>query len=78
MFERPCLRTLKNRTLEPRGFIQVVTGPRQVGKTTMVGQLINTSGLEDIPVLSDSLTTNNAGRLISGIHLLKQPFRGMC
>lgn len=40
MFERPCLRTLKNRTLEPRGFIQVVTGPRQVGKTTMVGQLI--------------------------------------
>ena len=41
MFERSYLQELKRRMCEPRGFIQVVTGPRQVGKTTLIGQLIN-------------------------------------
>lgn len=39
MFERSELQVLKKRTEEPRRFIQVVIGPRQVGKTTMVNQL---------------------------------------
>jgi predicted AAA+ superfamily ATPase len=39
MFERAELQTLKKRIKEPRQFIQVIMGPRQVGKTTMVGQL---------------------------------------
>ena len=39
MFERPYLQPLKNRIREPRNFIQVVMGPRQVGKTTLVTQL---------------------------------------
>ena len=32
--------TLKERILEPRKFIQVVAGPRQVGKSTLVGQVL--------------------------------------
>lgn len=40
MFERSDLQELKKRMNEPRRFIQVVMGPRQVGKTTMVNQLI--------------------------------------
>ncbi|GAB1416514.1 ATP-binding protein [Paludibacter sp.] len=40
MFERPYLQILKTRIEEPRKFIQVVLGPRQVGKTTMIRQLI--------------------------------------
>lgn len=40
MFERAHLQILIKRTLEARRFIQVVTGPRQVGKTTMVNQLV--------------------------------------
>ncbi|MCK5023858.1 MAG: ATP-binding protein [Candidatus Aenigmarchaeota archaeon] len=40
MFERPYLETLKKRIEEPRKFIQVVMGPRQVGKTTMITQLL--------------------------------------
>ena len=40
MFERAYLKTLMARITEPRKFIQVVTGPRQVGKTTMIGQLL--------------------------------------
>lgn len=39
MYERAELKTLRKRTLEPRKFIQVVSGPRQVGKTTLVKQL---------------------------------------
>jgi len=39
MFERPYLQVLKSRISEPRNFIQVVMGPRQVGKTTLVTQL---------------------------------------
>ena len=39
MFERTHLQVLTTRIQEPRKFIQVVMGPRQVGKTTMVTQL---------------------------------------
>ena len=41
MFERFELQLLKKRIKEPRKFIQVVMGPRQVGKTTLVSQLFN-------------------------------------
>ncbi len=40
MFERPYLEVLKRRIEEPRKLIQVVMGPRQVGKTTMMTQLL--------------------------------------
>jgi predicted AAA+ superfamily ATPase len=39
MFERSYIQCLKKRITEPRNFIQVVFGPRQVGKTTLVLQL---------------------------------------
>ena len=41
MFERSELQALKKRINEPRRFIQVVMGPRQVGNTTLVNQLFN-------------------------------------
>lgn len=41
MFERPHLQLFIKRIQEPRNFIQVLTGPRQVGKTTMVRQLLD-------------------------------------
>ena len=40
MFERPHLQLIADRIQEPRRFIQVIMGPRQVGKTTLVGQLM--------------------------------------
>jgi predicted AAA+ superfamily ATPase len=40
MFERSHLQTLINRINEPRRFIQVVMGPRHIGKTTLITQLI--------------------------------------
>lgn len=41
MFERSEIQVLKKRVNEPRQFIQVISGPRQVGKTTLVSQLYN-------------------------------------
>lgn len=41
MFERPHLKAIKARIEEPRKFVQVILGPRQVGKTTMVTQLLS-------------------------------------
>ncbi|AMN45514.1 ATPase AAA [Steroidobacter denitrificans] len=46
-FHRPQADTLARRLAEPRRFMQVVTGPRQVGKSTLVQQV--TEGL-DVPV----------------------------
>ena len=39
-YQRPKIQELKKRINEPRKFIQVVMGPRQVGKTTLVAQLL--------------------------------------
>ena len=39
-FKRDIVQQLRQRLAEPRCFIQVVTGPRQVGKTTAVHQAV--------------------------------------
>jgi len=39
-FSRPQAEILRKRLREPRRFIQVVAGPRQVGKTTLVHQVL--------------------------------------
>ena len=44
-FVRPQASNLRRRLLEPRRFLQIVTGPRQVGKTTLVTQVAEQSGL---------------------------------
>jgi uncharacterized protein len=46
VYKRPVFETLKKRLLEKRRFIQVLSGPRQTGKTTLARQLI---GELDIP-----------------------------
>jgi hypothetical protein len=44
-YTRPQGAALRRRLAEPRRFIQAVAGPRQVGKTTLVRQVIEKSGL---------------------------------
>ncbi|MBI2999746.1 MAG: ATP-binding protein [Deltaproteobacteria bacterium] len=39
MYKRPIYKTLLKRLREPRRFIQVLTGPRQVGKTVLARQV---------------------------------------
>src|SRR3970282_478423 len=43
-FVRPHAEILKRRLAEPRRFIQVVSGPRQTGKTTLVRTVVESSG----------------------------------
>ena len=47
--------TLKGRILEPRKFIQVVAGPRQVGKTTLVGQVLEQVSISHVTELADGV-----------------------
>ncbi|MFZ2224976.1 MAG: AAA family ATPase, partial [Candidatus Deferrimicrobium sp.] len=38
MYKRSLFQTLQSRLKEPRRFLQVLAGPRQVGKTTLARQ----------------------------------------
>jgi uncharacterized protein len=59
MFKRSAFLTLLSRLLEPRRFIQVLAGPRQVGKTTLARQVMDAAGIPahyasaDAPTLRD-------------------------
>jgi hypothetical protein len=47
MYKRPQFKALCDRLREPRRFIQVLSGPRQSGKTTLIGQV-----LKELPIPS--------------------------
>lgn len=44
MYKRQQYQIIKSRLEEPRRFLQVVLGPRQIGKTTVVKQVLNDLG----------------------------------
>ena len=60
MFERPHLQILMKRMHEPRRFLQVIIGPRQVGKTTLVRQLAAQVKIDYLFVSADSIASGNA------------------
>ena len=60
MFERKELKQLSLRLQEPRRFIQVLIGPRQVGKTTLVRQLIQQLRFPCQYVSADAVGAANA------------------
>jgi predicted AAA+ superfamily ATPase len=59
MIQRNQLETVKSRMNEPRKFIQVLMGPRQVGKTTMMKQLTEEVEIETISVSADGVINSN-------------------
>jgi predicted AAA+ superfamily ATPase len=59
MFERPHLQVLIRRIQEERKFIQVLTGPRQVGKTTLVTQLVKKMALPYLFESADAIPSAN-------------------
>ena len=60
MFERHHLQTLITKMHEPRRFLQVIMGPRQVGKTTLVTQLAVQAKIDYYFVSADSVAASNA------------------
>lgn len=60
MIERAELKILRTRLAEPRQFIQVLAGPRQVGKTTLVQQYIASLTIPYTSITADGVEANNA------------------
>lgn len=56
MFQRPVIEKIESRMKEERNFIQVIAGPRQVGKTTLVSQL-----LKKLRIPSQYISADGAG-----------------
>ena len=54
MFQRSVCQKIKVRVFEPRKFIQVLVGPRQVGKTTVIKQV-----LQQIPMMCHYVTADD-------------------
>ena len=52
--------TLKERILEPRKFIQVVAGPRQVGKSTMVEQVLERMNIPHVTEVADAINPKDS------------------
>lgn len=60
MIIRSQLQILQNRLSEPRRFIQVLAGPRQVGKTTLIGQLVEKLQVPVSSETADGVDENNS------------------
>ncbi len=56
MFKRSAYKKIFNRLKEPRRFIQVLSGPRQVGKTTMIQQVMDEIGIPGHYVSADAVS----------------------
>jgi hypothetical protein len=63
MFYRSYLETIKKRIQEPRKFIQVILGPRQVGKTTMITQLLSQLSVPNLYESADAIPVTNSAWL---------------
>ncbi len=60
MYERTVLKILQERITEPRFLIQVVMGPRQVGKTTLILQLLKQVSLGSLYESADAIPASSA------------------
>jgi uncharacterized protein len=58
---RSQLASFTERLLEPRRFLQVIAGPRQVGKTTLVKQALSKLTILDNRIAQHSVSADNPG-----------------
>ncbi len=59
MYKRAEYQTIKSRLEEPRKFIQVVMGPRQIGKTTIVKQVLKELAAPYLFYSADNVPVSN-------------------
>lgn len=72
MFQRPHIKELTARIIEPRRFIQVVMGPRQVGKTTLVNQLTKDINIQSHFVSADAVAFSDQAWLTQQWEIARQ------
>lgn len=75
MFQRFHFQPLVQRIESPRKFIQVLAGPRQVGKTTLTGQLLSMSKTPSHYVSADAVANSNAVWLNQQWEVARQKFQ---
>lgn len=63
MIERIGIQLIVERIKEPKKFIQVVVGPRQVGKTTMILQVLEKISIPHLYETADGVSENSAAWL---------------
>jgi predicted AAA+ superfamily ATPase len=63
MIQRPYIQIVKQRVEEKRKFIQVISGPRQVGKTTTVAQVTEAINMPFFSISADAVPATNQGWL---------------
>lgn len=61
MYKRLQYNILKDRMMEPRSFIQVIAGARQVGKSTMVKQVLKDITIPNTMETADSIEADDTG-----------------
>ena len=81
MYKRPQFRALFDRISEPRRFIQVLSGPRQSGKTTLIGQVLKELPVPSRYVSADALEARDPAWLgqqwnVARTELARSPGRG--
>lgn len=59
MYQRSEYQIIKSRISEPRKFIQVIIGPRQIGKSTVVKQLLQTIEAPYLLYSADDVPASN-------------------
>lgn len=64
MFKRTHFQQIRSRIEEPKRFIQVIMGPRQVGKTTLVTQLISELAIPSRFVSADAVVASDSRWLV--------------
>ena len=60
VYKRSQFETLKERIEEPRRFMQVVAGPRQVGKSTLVGQVLDEVSIPHTTEVADAVAPSDS------------------
>lgn len=74
-YQRPHYQELTNRINEPRKFIQVLYGPRQVGKTTLVIQLTQTLSIPFHAVSADAIVNANGAWIEQQWHVAREKLK---
>ncbi|MCF6271484.1 MAG: ATP-binding protein [Melioribacteraceae bacterium] len=59
-YQRPTIKTLEKRLSEKRKYIQLLAGPRQVGKTTLISQYIKTAKAPTYYVSADNQSSEGS------------------
>jgi hypothetical protein len=63
MIERAYIEQLKSRIEEPRNLIQIINGPRQVGKTTLISQVLQKISFKYVFESADAVYNSNTAWL---------------